>query len=448
MTKARVTLAAAVPLLLAGLACNLPITPQQPAGEPSATTPPSNPTAAAPRPPGNELIQPGDLVYEGVFRLPDLPGAEEGYDWRWGGSAMAYYPAGDPGGPGDGYPGSLFATGHDWNQWVAEISIPAPLAPTGGDLSALNTAAMLQPFHDVRGDLYTTRFEDWELPRAGLAYLPAGDGQASGKLAFCWGVHMQEGDSGPTHGWCELDLSDPEPAGAWRVADYANYVTSDYMLVIPAEWAEVHTPGMRLATGRFRDGGQGALGPSLIAIGLGDQSSPPAPGSALPAVSLLLYGNICQESPPAMAGYHHSDEWPGAAWLTTGERSAVVFAGTKGHGECWYGYADGTVWPEQPPYPPEPAGGDRGWWSTRFTAQLLFYSTDDLAAVARGELAPHEPQPYAALEIDEYLVHVTSEQQKARLGAASFDPARGLLYLFEVLADDDRPLVHVWRVQP
>ena len=385
-----------------------------------------------------------DRAYEGAFRLPDLPDAAEGYDWRWSGSAMAYYPEGDPGGADDGYPGSLFATGHDWNQWVAEISIPAPVVPAGGDLGALNTATMLQPFHDVRSDLYAGRFEAWEIPRAGLAYLPPQGEQRSGKLAFCWGVHLQEGDSGPTHGWCELNLADPQPAGPWRVGDYPNYVTSDYMLPIPTEWADVHTPGMRLATGRFRDGGQGALGPSLIAVG----PVPPVSGSTLVAVPLLLYGSVYEENPPAMVGYHHSDEWSGAAWLAAGERSAVVFVGTKGHGECWYGYPDGTVWPEEGPYPPEPAEGERGWWSTRFTAQMLFYSPADLAAVARGELAAHEPQPYAALDVDPYLVHVTSDQQKHRLGAASFDPARGLLYVFEVLADDDRPLVHVWRVLP
>ena len=61
-----------------------------------------------------QLIQPNDLVYMGAFRLPDWPDGEIG--WAWSGAAMAYYPDGDPNGPADGYPGSIFGTGHDWNR--------------------------------------------------------------------------------------------------------------------------------------------------------------------------------------------------------------------------------------------------------------------------------------------------------------------------------------------
>ena len=45
-----------------------------------------------------------------------------------------------------------------------------------------------------------------------------------------------------------------------------------------------------------------------------------------------------------------------------------------------------------------------------------------------------------------YLYHVDSTQQKHHVGTASFDRQRRLLYIFEPLVDDDRPLVHVWKV--
>ena len=67
------------------------------------------------------LLQPDDLVYLGAFRLPDEP--LDG--WAYSGAALASYPGGDPGGAEDGFPGSLFATGHNWYQQVAELSIPA-----------------------------------------------------------------------------------------------------------------------------------------------------------------------------------------------------------------------------------------------------------------------------------------------------------------------------------
>ena len=149
-----------------------------------------------------------------------------------------------------------------------------------------------------------------------------------------------------------------------------------------------------------------------------------------------------------MTGYHHSDEWSGAAWLTAGDRAAVVFAGTKGLGDCWYGFADGTVWPDDPPYPPipDPPYDQRGWWSDRFAARLLFYDPADLAAVADGKMAAHAPQPYATLDIDQHLFRNRQEWQKERLGAAAYDRPHGLLYILELFADGDAPLVHVWRV--
>jgi len=134
--------------------------------------------------------------------------------------------------------------------------------------------------------------------------------------------------------------------------------------------------------------------------------------------------------------YHHSDEWSGAAWLTAGDNAAVVFVGTKGQGDCWYGNPDGPCLDCE----------NRGWWSDAFVGQMLFYDPADLAAVARGEMETYLPQPYATLEIDDHLYGIQSTQQKYHLGAASFDRERGLLHVFEPFADGDRPLVHVWRV--
>jgi hypothetical protein len=390
------------------------------------------PSAAAPPPPSASggLIQPSDLVYLGAFRLPDGP---EEYGWAYSGAAMAYYPDGDSGGPNDGYPGSIFGTGHNWNQWVSEVSIPVPVVSPSKNVEDLNTATTLQDFHDIRGGL----FPEFEMPRAGLEYLPAQDGQTTGKLYFCWTQHLAEGDTGPSHGWSELDLSNPQTAGAWRIGDYWTYVTTDYIFAIPQAWADANTPGMYLATGRFRDGGQGSQGPTIFAYGPWNEGNPPAPGSTLSAIPLLLYSDVTAEEQHTMNNYQHSDEWSGGAWLTASGKSAVVFVGTKGQGDCWYGNPAGPCLECE----------NRGWWSTSFEGQIIFYDPADLAAVARGEMAPYEPQPYATLAIDQYLYHIESSQQWYHVGAASFDRQRGLLYVFEPTADDDKSLVHVWRVE-
>jgi len=425
--------------------------PSPPAAAPDggATTAPGSyetPGQAATTPEQTgSLIQPDDLVYRGAFRFPEVPGD---FGWEWGGTAMTYYPGGDPAGPADGYPGSLFATGHDQVQYVSEISIPAPVVSPGKNVAELNTAQTLQPFHDIKAGLVDV--DTLELPRAGLAYLPAQGSQTTDKLHFCWGQHFQN-ERVVSHGWCELDLANPQTAGGWYLGEYSNYSTDDYMFDIPEQWADAHTPGQLLATGRFRDGGWSGQGPALFACGPWNQGNPPPPGTTLECTPLLLYTRSDDFDAPGqhtMTGYHHSDEWSGGAWLTAGRAAAVIFVGTKGLGDCWYGFANGVVWPDEPPYPPipDPPNDDRGWWSTRFTARFLFYDPQDLAAVAAGRIPPHQPQPYAYLDVDQHLFNLQSDQQKRRLGAAAYDRANRLLYVLEYRADGDRPLAHVWSV--
>ena len=388
------------------------------------------------------LIQPDNLEYLGAFRLPPHP---EGLGWEYGGGAMTFYPDGDRNGSDDGFPGSLFANGHDWYQYVSEIAIPVPVISTDKNIEDLPVATTLQDFQDIRGGLFD--FENFEIPRVGLEYLPPQGDQNSGALYFAWGQHYQEGEQVVSHGMAGLDLANPQTIGAWYLGDYSNYSTNDYIFAIPPEWAAIHTPDRLLATGRHRDGGWSGQGPALFAYGV--PTNPPAPNTHLDATPLLLYGSTLDNSPNAMNDYHYSDEWMGGAWLTVEDRSAVIFVGTKGIGEFWYGFANGVVWPDEPPYPDIPPypNDDRGWWSTRFEGQFIFYNPDDFAAVANGTLQPHEPQPYATLTVDDYLFNILSDQQKFHLGAATFDRQNGYLYVFELFADEDRPIVHVWKVE-
>ncbi|UCH25405.1 MAG: hypothetical protein JSV66_15965, partial [Trueperaceae bacterium] len=177
------------------------------------------------------------------------PGGDPPTTWGWGGTAMTFYPGGDPSGPDDSFPGSLFATGNDQQQYLSEISIPAPVL--SGNLADLNTATTLQDFANIRDTLYdyitTDPDLDWEIPRAGLAYLPRQGSQTTDKLYFTWGVHMQELRYDPSHGWAELNLSDPQAAGLWQIGsgtDFQAYVTTDYLFDIPQAWADAHTPDL------------------------------------------------------------------------------------------------------------------------------------------------------------------------------------------------------------
>jgi hypothetical protein len=76
-------------------------------------------------------------------------------------------------------------------------------------------------------------------------------------------------------------------------------------------------------------------------------------------------------------------------------------------------------------------------WSNSFSARIIFYNLADLARVATGELEPWKPQPYAYLDIDEYLFHNptgvgidtlgSGVQRRFRLGDTAYDQENGLL---------------------
>ena len=451
-------------LLLCVVGCGQPA-----AQEALATTTTSTTSTTTAVPSG--VLGPANLTYLGAFRLP-ASAAYPDAGWAWGGTGVAFYSSGDPGGASDGYPGSLYGIGHDQVKYVAEVSIPAPVVSAGKNLGDLNTAATLRDFTSVRSGISALDplFVDVsQISRADLAILPALGGQALPKLYSCWGVHFQtDAAMAPSHSWCDLDLTNHQGAW-WAVASTETtlYATNDYLFDIPEDFATAYLGGRRLATGRYRDGGWGGFGPSLFAIAPWAAGNPPASGTVLPATTLIRYPSNHAEGylygrTEKMNNYLHCDEWSGGAWLTVGDKAAVVFIGTKGTGttEAWYGFSNGVRYPIEdppeipfPPYPPAPYD-DRGWWASSLEAQMIFYNPSDLAAVAQGTKQPYEVQPYATLSLDNYLFNINktsglpSRLEKQRLGACTYDSINHLLYIFEYRGDaeNDRPLVHVFRV--
>lgn len=461
--------------------------------QPQSTSDPSRDADASPtrrraiRFPPDSRIQPADFTYAGAFRLP--AGGTRPKTFAYGGAAMTYNPAGDPAGAADGFPGSLFITGHDRMPYgelpdgdqVAEVSIPSPSSTH--DIGTLGVATLLQDFHDVSAGLFPTLEE---LPRVAMQYLSH---SATGAVIhLAWGQHFQEeaATAVASHAWFSPNLSSPESRGTWFIGEQSPYSVNGYMLDIPQSWASVYVGGRLLGTGRFRDGGWSGMGPALFAYTpwQSDGSAPPA-GTRLTEKTLLLYQSSAtsEDIEKALNGYQHGDAWEGAAWLTTASgKSAVAFTGTKGTGaRYWYGYvnpagaelpcvdgafvgqftvcrfANGSACPQSDLVECAGHTSERGWWSSRFDAQILLYATSDLARVASAAIPSWEPQPYASLDVDAYLflnpsrVDVDSigpgVQQRYRLGEATFDRARGLLYVLELFADDAAPVVHVFRLR-
>lgn len=405
-------------------------------------------------PPG--ALAPEVLAYRGAFRLPDDSG---GMGWDYSGHGMSYFPEGDVGGAEDGYPGSLFIVGHDQQIWVGEVSIPVPV--DSRNLEDLNVAQTLQSLSDISGGNVT---ESLVLPRMGIEYLPPMGGIAAGKLHFAIGQHIQGFE--PSHGWASTDLNSPNTAGLWVFDGFTNYATNDYLFEIPEQWSAAHTPGYRLASGRFREGVWGGLGPALFAYAPWLDGNPTPKGDQLAhVIPLLLYGRQAEGMPELviddsmrMVGYAESDHWWGGVWLTASSMESVIFTGTKALGKSWYGFANGVVWdyacidnpdidcPEIPNYPYD----DRGFWAEDYQPSILFFDPADLARVAKGEIEPYEPQPYALMDLSEYWFdpEINLEIYKRDLvGAAAFDRVRGILYIIERLGDGPKSVVHVFQIE-
>ncbi len=394
-----------------------------------------------------ETFEAGNFRYLGAFRLPSEGWVVQG-SWTdqlsWCKGIEAYYPAGDPGGDADGFPGSLYGVGHDWTTPMYEISIPAPVV--SDDLADLPVAALLQgPSLVLEG---VASDED---QLKGIEWLPAQIGMTEAKLHVSFGKHYQY-NRRPTHGWVNLDLSDPDPQGPWFVGSedqVSDLNTNEYIFTIPKDFADAHLGGKRLACGRHREG-QVATGPSVIAYGPWQSGDPPPADAELSARPLVLYKDLSLED--GIDGHCWADNWTGGAWLHSEEKASVAIIGTKGFGDCWYGWQDGTTQEECESWPGGCeangyGGSNRGYYASYFKTVILLYDPDDLAAVANGALTSWDIQPYYMLDITPYMIQPESTYE-VQTGGVAFDEARGYLYITEKRGDPShaKPVVHVFAL--
>jgi len=390
-------------------------------------------TGAAPAA-ATELILPHELEYLGCFRMPnDLSSNSE---WGSGGGALTCLPYGDPNGPDDGFPGSLFVQGH--NDLLAEVTIPVPQVGDDASARSIPQAQTIQPFGDPTGGIRDQVGVD---SFGGVAYLPKQGNQTSGKLYWTiFEYYNAAGTNYLSHGMCDLDFSNAK--GAWRLGSagddaFHSMKTANYVFDIPEEWANANDGGKMLVSGRHRENGafHGAQGPALYAYAPW-QNSNLNHGAELDAVCLLRYPTGGGYYP----GYCPADYWTGGAWLSAGEnhqRGAVVIVGSKGLGESYYGEGGSgrcVSW--------------KGFHCDPYEAQFLFYSPDDLAAVARGQRQPWEVIPYAIVSPEDMW-----PKCRVRPHSAAYDRVHGLFYVVQyngaqIPMDTGTrvPLVHVWRV--
>ena len=395
-------------------------------------TPTPTPTAVIP----SQLIQPTDLVYQGAFAYPS------GDDWAYSGHALAHYPEGDPTGPADGYPGSLYAAGHAWYDLVGEITIPAPLV--SDDFDGLPKASVLRALADITGgwkDNCTYNDDCIYREVDGLEVL-SNINKIVWNLRDWYNVAGYDQDS---LGWSELDMTGAR--GVWHIGEQGNDVfhnakTCNYLFKAPESFASQYLEGKWLIAGNHRGAGAfgGSQGPTLYALAPWEDGNPPESGQNLDAVALLYYPEIypeCLDNPDEcyFPDYRPKDDWGGGAWVQTAGKSGILIFGRKGLGDNCYGTT-------------EECGGDpcdmsKGYHAYPYEPQILFYDPEELKEVIAGTREPWEVVPYEIYS----PVNEVIDQECAILGAAAYDQARGLIYVTEQEAGPwGETVVHVWEV--
>lgn len=406
----------------------------------SDAAPPSPPP---PPPPGDQaLLSQEDFEYLGAFRLPRQ--GNNGTDFTWGGWAMGLRVDGDPGGAADGFSGSLFIVGHDYQQMVAEVDIPIPRDPAQVGVSALNTARYLQPFTDITAGIARSLDQGNGYKINGLAYLPLqGNQSGGGKLYWTARPYYNVSfENHASHGMSSADFGNLDVKGPWRLGGEHPLRTAGYILEIPRSFADAFLGGKILASGLFTHQGIAgtSAGPAMYAYApwLDDPAGvAPSSGTLLSVTPLVFYpcnpnGFGCDST---FLRYRDTDGWNAASWISTPRKHGIVVVGQRAGSARYGGPQPGDCSPYQ------------GYHGDPYEPSFVFYSPRDLEEVVAGRKNPSDVQPYAEWNPRQFFV-ATCEWE---FSGAGFDPATRLFYVLHRQADTvgggPQPLVHVFRVR-
>lgn len=382
--------------------------------------------ATADDPSALPLVQFGDLIYAGAFRLPDHFVNGDGF--TIGGRPVAFNPVRD----------SLFIGSR--NGRIAEVAIPTPV--TSADINALPFATFLQGFYDP------TEGNMWQIASDGASIdgiLVHGD-HLYGSASIYYDANNTQRLS---HYSRSTTLSSPSFVGmaaVWQ-PDQAGFV-SGYMANVPGEWQQ--KLGGQAITGQccLPIAWRTSWGPSAFAWNPAELSA----GATVPAAPLLYYSDDHHTlghwdgSGPAYGG---TTQINGVA-IIAGTRTALFF-GRNGTGPFCYGNGTsdqslaGTLGPDNEIYCYDPTTPAKGQHAYPYQYQIWAYDLNDLAAVKAGAKQPWEVVPYGV-----WPFSFPTPEPMVRIGGVGYDSSRQIIYVSQLLADRDgygyRPIVHALRL--
>ena len=376
------------------------------------------------------LLQKVNLVYEGAFRLPQVPCGSTYACFNYGGTAIAY----------DDDDNALYIVGHPYGRLTAEVSIPAPV--NSSTLADLNTASIIQPFADPtegKRNLVNLQTPNGNNIGGQVVY----DGNL---IVSVDSYYDGSGTQNSSHFVRPLNLSTlGQVRGPYRVgAQYPGYV-SGYMAPIPSEWQAAF-------------GGPAITGNCCLAIA-SIQSNGPAISvfdpaqlgvtSVTPATPLLGY----PISNPLGAWSGNNGLYNGTTEITgmvfpAGTRS-VLFFGRQGTGPFCYGSGtsiqslSNTISSTGVKECYDPANADKGTHGYPYVYQVWAYDANDLLAVKNGNKLPYQIRPYATWTFNVPLENIAD---KHLIGGAAYDAKNNLIYVSQMDEDGTNPIIDVFKI--
>lgn len=422
-----------------------------------------------------DRLEPGDLSYQGAFRLPE--------EFNWGAKGVSYYPAGASGRGSlliTGFEGRLGESGDpcdgssDCLAYYGEVSIPVP--QPAANWEALPQAEFLTSMTPFDGGLIgqlnsTTVFV------SGIEYVPRQGSQASDKIYGSLNEWYPEGqfgdDSFPTVWFSGLDGSNAQglfPVGP-DTAPFHGRKMGDYLFKVPQWYADRFLGGRILVTGRSRGtpAGEnpenttqgGSQGPTLFAFHPSGLDAP-GPDLTLDALPVLYYrakypgcagpdiGVGGQTVDCDYPGFSMCDAWTGAGFVETGARTAVLILGQKGATNCYHcgDPVDDSECLETPlPGECTPLCNEgRGYHCGPYERQVLFYDTDELGQAAQGLRDPWSVLPYTVWRPSEFYLGDEDGHTCADVGGLAVDSQGLRIFMIERgLGMENAAVVHVWE---
>ena len=388
-----------------------------------------------------EMITPGNFEYLGAFIPPHFEDNLNSFAYSPG--TLAFRADRDRPETETTLPGSLFLAGHAQQQRVAEISIPKPVLSTLKRAEDLPRAEMLQPFSDVTHGIMQGLSDALD----GADFRLGGMQVAGDRLHWTTHVYYNAAQyDTATHGCCSLDLSERSVQGPWHLGDGASAAPechsdkhAGYIFEIPKAESEKWFGGKNLISGLWTVTGQqnSSHGPPMFAYRLPD--SLPAGGS-VESLPLVWY-------PMARPLDHHhpANRWGGGAWMTIGNKQAVIIIGQMSLGQVHYGLAR-----------PEDCDENKGYHGTPYESQVNFYSPASLIHVAHGAMGPNDVEPWMRWTdqsegggFGQYLFPRCYRD----VGGVTYDQEHSLLYISQPNAGATPehpwsavPLIHVFRI--